>query len=494
MPRVASLITAACVVVLALAAAGGAAPSGWLQGFELANPEPPAPATLPPTANRFAVTDFGGVGDGATINTAAFARAVAAAGAAPGGGYVVVPSTPGGSRFVSGLINLTSNVFLEVEAGASVLASTRITDYPVRTWTLLYADGAENVGVLGPGTVDGQAVPAWVDYYDPVQNKLMPKTWAGQQGCQGECRVRLLEFTDCRRVLVANVSLTNSPDWTQHYLNCEDVTLDTVRITGNPRWPNNDAFDPDSSRRVRIANSYLDTGDDGICPKTTQGKGVLSDLHAVNCTVRSRSAAIKFGSATPENMTNCLFEDIFIWDTNRGLGLQQRDGGNIDRVTFANIRINGSRFWPLTWWGSAEPLWVTSIARAAGAPPAGRTTNIVFANISALSENGALVSGRPDAGGQRPAQVLLHNVSITIAKLSNYSRPCRDYRPAAAPDLLPSKINGLYFENVDGAVVDSGCSVTFAARRPEDGVCFVATNSTDVVKAPDFRCEGLLLD
>lgn len=51
-------------------------------------------------------------------------------------------------------------------------------------------------------------------------------------------------------------------------------------------------------------------GDDGICPKTTEGYGPLRNMTVYNTTIRSRSAAIKFGSATPEDFFDITFENI----------------------------------------------------------------------------------------------------------------------------------------------------------------------------------------
>jgi hypothetical protein len=48
--------------------------------------------------------------------------------------------------------------------------------------------------------------------------------------------------------------------------------------------------------------------------------------------VRSRSSAIKFGSTTPTDIHDLLFEDIYIFDSNGGLSIQARDQGPIASV------------------------------------------------------------------------------------------------------------------------------------------------------------------
>jgi len=108
----------------------------------------------------FDVRDFGAAGDGRILDTARINAAVNAC-ADSGGGMVVLP--PG--RYLSGTVILKNNVFLHLTAGATLLGSTNLADYvenPVtHTRHLIFARGAENVGVLGPGRIDGQGESFW---------------------------------------------------------------------------------------------------------------------------------------------------------------------------------------------------------------------------------------------------------------------------------------------------------------------------------------------
>lgn len=115
----------------------------------------------------FDVRKYGAVGDGHTLCTDAFAKAIAAAHASAQGGQVLVTE----GRYLIGGIRLLSGVYLNVEASATILASNNVNDYPYnfRDWVVVAAVNASNVGVIGAGTIDGQAVPLWV------------KAWNGEQ-------------------------------------------------------------------------------------------------------------------------------------------------------------------------------------------------------------------------------------------------------------------------------------------------------------------------
>src|SRR5262245_16520118 len=75
---------------------------------------------------KFPITDFGAIGDGQTLNTAAFEKAISACSAA-GGGHVVVPA----GAWLTGPIQLKSNVDLHVEKGGLVFFTSDHTQYPI---------------------------------------------------------------------------------------------------------------------------------------------------------------------------------------------------------------------------------------------------------------------------------------------------------------------------------------------------------------------------
>ena len=77
--------------------------------------------------------DFGAKGDGKTIDTKAIQTAIDSC-YSNGGGKVLLY----GGTFVSGTIILKSNVCLHIEAGATLLGSEDLKDYPDINPELLY--------------------------------------------------------------------------------------------------------------------------------------------------------------------------------------------------------------------------------------------------------------------------------------------------------------------------------------------------------------------
>jgi hypothetical protein len=73
---------------------------------------------------------------------------------------------------------------------------------------------------------------------------------------------------------------------------------------------------------VTVTDSLFNVADDGVCIKSSPGMQSTSNVVVRRSRVRSRSSAIKFGSTTPVDIHDLLFDDIVIWDSNAGLSIQ----------------------------------------------------------------------------------------------------------------------------------------------------------------------------
>ena len=397
-----------------------------------------ATSAAPPT---FDITRYGAKPDGTTLATDALAHAVSAAAAAAGGSgsaEVVVPA----GRFLTGTFSLATGVYLRLERGAVLLAATTVAAYPKSVWNwdpaLISTANASRTGIVGEGTIDGQAPgldgtggdSPWIDHYDPLNDFLRAKTWEGVNGCKGECRPKLVRFTDCNRIVVTGVTLQNSPDWTQLYRRCNDVLLQGITVLGSQIWGNNDGVDFESGERIRVLDSTFIVGDDGIVfasgntnptrlPECGSPPLPVKDVVIRNCTISSKSCAVKweqidFGKCDHGNLQDMVLDGLTIFNSSRGIGFQQRNGkGNIQNITVSNSKISTRYPIGTNWWGSAEPIWITNIPStpAEGASGLlGTISNLTFSNISIVAENGILLSGI----GRPIGPIVMQNVSLRL--------------------------------------------------------------------------------
>ena len=110
-----------------------------------------------------------------------------------------------------------------------------------------------------------------------------------------------------------------------HLVRCDHTFIRNVSIYGDFDSPNNDGIDIEDSNNTFITNCHIDTGDDAICPKSSTGP--VHNLIVTDCWIRTKSSAIKLGSASWFDFRRLLFHNITIVDSHRGLAMQIRDGG-----------------------------------------------------------------------------------------------------------------------------------------------------------------------
>ncbi|GFP89652.1 exo-poly-alpha-d-galacturonosidase [Phtheirospermum japonicum] len=110
-----------------------------------------------------------------------------------------------------------------------------------------------------------------------------------------------------------------------HIVRCQNTSIHDISIYGDFNTPNNDGIDIEDSNNTLIARCTINTGDDAICPKTYTGP--IYNLTATSCWIKTKSSAIKFGSASWYAFKGLVFDNITIVESHRGLGFQIRDGG-----------------------------------------------------------------------------------------------------------------------------------------------------------------------
>jgi polygalacturonase len=128
-----------------------------------------------------------------------------------------------------------------------------------------------------------------------------------------------------------------------HLLYSENATVHNVMIQTYP-GPHANGIVVDSSRFVRISDSYVDTGDDGIvlkAGKDVDGRRVdrpTEHVTITNCTVHHAHGAVVIGSETAGSIRNIVASNITAVDTETGIRIKSRRGrgGMVDAVRFDN--------------------------------------------------------------------------------------------------------------------------------------------------------------
>ncbi|KAL5810684.1 hypothetical protein ACOSQ4_027252 [Xanthoceras sorbifolium] len=398
----------------------------------------------PPPTLSLSVNDFGAVGDGVHYDTAAIQSAIDACPSTTSPCHVTFLS---GGTYLTATIRLKSHVTLNIEENATLLGGTRIEDYPEESskWYVVLAENASDVGITGGGVVDGQGLEFVVS---KNEKKNVMVSWNQTGACLGdECRPRLVGFLRCKNVNVSNVRLTEPAYWCLHIVQCQNTSIHDVSIYGDFNTPNNDGIDVEDSNNTLITRVNINTGDDAICPKTYTGP--LYNLTATDCWIRTKSSAIKLGSASWFDIKGLVFDNITIVESHRGLGFQIRDGGNVSDITFSNINIS-TRYYDPSWWGRAEPIYVTTCPRDSNSKE-GSISNLLFINITANSENGVFLSGSKHG---LLSNLRFINVNLNYKRWTNYAGGLVDYRPGCQ-GLVNHSAAGIIMEHIEGLEVEN---------------------------------------
>ena len=428
------------------------------------------------TSHTYNIIDFGAKPGTPADNAAAIQKAIDKCNEA-GGGTVIVPA---GEWFMTGPFELKSFVNLHLEPNSQLIASPDESIYTESAFgdnrgegmMWIYARDVKNVSITGTGTIDGNGV-AFMGAELDDSYELKPVT-------DFDPRPHVLTIINGEKINISDVTIRNSAYWTVHLVGCYDAAISDISLLNNLKIRNGDGIDIDHSKKVRIANCFIESGDDCICLKNRreyEQYGSCHDITVSNCIMTSRSCAVKIGSENMDSIYHVVFDNCIIRDSNRGIGIQNRDEGTVTDVTFSNMHVDCHLFSDV-WWGKSEPIYVTSYPRAVGnhkdagwrfpkgatKGECGEVSRIRFNNIYATSENGVFVGGdTPD----KVNHIYFNNVNLDLVKTTSYPGMVYDLRPRDGEGFLNTKTFGFYIS--DATAVDiRDCSVnllTFPAAN-----------------------------
>lgn len=210
------------------------------------------------------VMDYGAAGDGKTDDATAIQQAVDACSAA-GGGTVLLPS---GRTFLCGPLKLASDVNFHLEPNSRLLANPDESVYTESAFGenrgegMMWISGKDlkNLSITGTGTIDGNGV-AFMGKELEDSYELKPVT-------DFDPRPHVLTLINAEKTVIRDVTICNSAYWTIHLVGCYDALIEGISLLNNLKIRNGDGIDLDHSCKVRIADCFIESGDDCICLKT----------------------------------------------------------------------------------------------------------------------------------------------------------------------------------------------------------------------------------
>ena len=440
---------------------------------------------------EYNISDFGAKASETIDNSEAIQKAIDAC-AGNGGGSVIFPA---GKTFMSGPLHLRSNVNLHLEPGSRLLANPDESIYHESAFGENEGEGMmwligrdlENISITGTGTIDGNGV-AFMGAELDDSYELKPVTTF-------DPRPHILTLINCKKINISDITITGSAYWTVHLVGCYDAAISDISLLNNLKIRNGDGIDLDHSKKVRITGCFIESGDDCICLKNRreyEQYGPCRDIVVTNCIMTSRSCAVKIGSENMDSIDHVLFDNCIIRNSNRGIGIQNRDEGTVSDVTFANMSVE-CLYHSDVWWGKAEPIYVTSYRRAPGnhkdagwrfpkgakEGSCGVVSRINFINVTCTSENGCFIGGEtPD----KVTDLTFRNVDLRLARTTSWPGGVYDKRPCDGEGFVHAPVYGFYINGASD-ITFADCRVNARSLEPSQfGGEFKIINASDIKK------------
>lgn len=386
-------LTAALTIILSLASMQGQTTQKHInQLCKQADFSMPKLSLPKISGKQYSVLRYGADPTGIALSTEAFQKAIDAANQA-GGGTVVVPT----GVYVTGPIELKSNVCLHTEHGALIKFSDDFTLYPVldasfegldtkRCQSPISARNAENIAITGHGTFDGngyswrplkkgkvtgsqwkekcktgvvdEAKGIWwpdeaamrASYLCEDQNvPVLPATatQADWEAIRSFLRPVMLNLIGCKNILLEGVCFENSPAWNLHPFMCENLVLSNLEVRNPWYSQNGDGVDVESCKNVVIENCKFDVGDDAICMKSGKNedgrrRGIPTENVIVkNCIVYHGHGGFVVGSEMSGGIKNVTVEDCTFIGTDVGLRFKSTRGrgGVVENIWVRGVNM-----------------------------------------------------------------------------------------------------------------------------------------------------------
>lgn len=422
----------------------------------------------------FDVTDFGAVGNGIALSTAAIQRAVDSC-YRSGGGTVYLPA----GIYKTGTVFLRSHVNFHLERGAVLKGSENLRDYQAYTmpefglnyYGMIFTDSAENVSISGQGIIDGNNQMFF--FWDQVKTI----EWGGKEHTRQKERFRsvakgigdgpvmpkdrprqVVVFSRCKNVDVRDVQLLNAPFWTLHFADCDGVSVSGIRLFSGMLVPNADGIGVTSCSNVIITGCDIRSGDDAIAitgydhhfeiPGFHGIRHVSENIVVANCNLQSNSSGIRIGFLDQNTVRNVRVSNVNITKSSRGIGIFLRDEGSLENITFTNMYIQ-TELHSGDWWGNGEPIHISAV-RGNPSVQLGKIRHVQFNNIICKGENGILLYGSEESTLE---DISFDNIrfELTDSRLNDVAGGNVDLRGCSLPkQLFERDIPGILARYVSG--------------------------------------------
>ena len=289
--------------------------------------------------------------------------------------------------FVTGALDLHSNMELYLEEGACLRGTADPKDYLPMIWSRFEGTelecyksylnlgklsrnhdkkealqgesfACENVVISGKGTIEsgGAELAKAVtriererlkSYMESLGDKLSECERADT--IPSRLRPRLINMSNCRNIRISGLTLANGASWNVHMIYSKDIVTNGCTFKSVGVW-NGDGWDPDSSENCTLFDCSFYTGDDAVAIKSGKNpEGNIINKPTRNIRIFDCKSFFGHGITIGSEMSGGI-DDIRIWDCDMGTSMcgievkgTKKRGGFVSNISVHNVIT--SRIW-----------------------------------------------------------------------------------------------------------------------------------------------------
>ncbi len=308
---------------------------------------------------------YNAVGDNKTLNTKSIQSAIDDC---KEGECVYIPA----GTFLTGALNLHSNMSLYIEKDGVLQGSQNPEDYLPKIWTrfegiemecyssLLNTGNienrdeicCENIMIHGGGKISGGGFVLANSVIDIERERLKNdpdftefKNEEIPEHIPGKLRPKLINISCTKNVVMDNLDIENGSCWNIHMIYSDNVVTCNCRFFSYDVH-NGDGWDPDSSTNCTLFNCDFNTGDDCVAIKSGKNpEGNVINKPCKEIRVFDCRSAYGHGFAIGSEMSGGV-DGVYVWDcdmekTKFGLEIKctKNRGGYVKNVYVARTIV-----------------------------------------------------------------------------------------------------------------------------------------------------------
>ena len=218
------------------------------------------------SAKDYKASLFGVKSDGIVTNTGSIQYAIDYISENGGGNLVFYVG-----RYITGSIQLKSNVKIKLMEGAVLVGSPSVYDYKgeKNNMALIIAENQENIGISGKGVIQGRGASLLTLVANQIKKGY----------CSSQEAPALISMKECSNINIEGVIMLDGSGTVQKYDKCKKLAIKNITVKSKT-IPESCGLILLNGDEVKVEDSFFDTSDTEIKLKSNSRISIINCVNA----------------------------------------------------------------------------------------------------------------------------------------------------------------------------------------------------------------------